>query len=467
MASRSKRAKDPRSAGSHSPLTKDDWPILVKSIQQRKCVLLLGPGVVIDPDHPEADPLPVQLAQRLASKLPKARKGDSPFVSGDLAHVAQRYEREVGRRRGLETAVEEFYRPYRDKTTQLHRDLAALPFPIAISTTPEGYLRNAFQEAGKDLIYDFYHFQPDPRERHSEPHFPTTNPENQPLIYDLCGNLDKTDSLVLTENNLLDFLINVSREKPELHPFVTSQFSDRSVSFLFLGFGFRHWYIRILLHALKAGDHDSSSLALEDGAFFEAPEQQQTTLFFQKGHVIEFRKLSTDFAHDLREKFSEQVAQTQRSKPITPQVPAGAPTVFLCHDDRDKPTAKKFAEELRRYGIGIWFDEQNLRGGDKWENEIQEAVKKVDYVVVLQSPRMLDKVESWFKTEIDYALERQRGFGDLRFTIPVLLETHPKLPLSNLKHLHYIRPPGLAGVGALREAILEDWRKRASLKGTP
>jgi hypothetical protein len=45
----------------------------------------------------------------------------------------------------------------------------------------------------------------------------------------------------------------VTRESPPPHPYVTSRFSDRDTSFLFIGFGFRHWYMRILLHVLKAG----------------------------------------------------------------------------------------------------------------------------------------------------------------------------------------------------------------------
>jgi hypothetical protein len=48
------------------------------------------------------------------------------------------------RRTGLEIAVEDFYTPYRDQTTQLHLDLAALPFTLCISTTPERFLINAF-----------------------------------------------------------------------------------------------------------------------------------------------------------------------------------------------------------------------------------------------------------------------------------------------------------------------------------
>lgn len=451
------------------PLEETDWRVLLKSIRQGKCILLLGPGVAVDPANPQGDPLPVQLAQRLAGELRNAGKGDQLLAVGDLAHVAQTYERAMRKRRaGLELAMEDFYTPYLDQTTQLHLDLAALPFTLCISTTPERFLLNGFRQTPeKKPIYDFYHFQPDPKRPQRSPSTapPTTNPEKHPLIYDLYGSIDETDSLVLTENDLLDFLVSVTRQTPALHPYVTGQFSDPTVSFLFLGFGFRHWYIRILLHALKAGGHESPSLALEDAGFFTAPEHHQTTLFFQSGHAIEFRQFPADFASKLRRQFEQQTAQTQRLKSITAQLPVDAPTAFLCHESRDKPAAEALAEELQKREIKIWLDKQSLRGGDNWAKLIPHVVEKqTDYVVVLQSPRMFDKPESYFKREVHYALERQIGFGDLRFTIPVLLERHPDLPLRDLAKLHCIDLTRPGGVDELAETIHEDWRKRQAMK---
>jgi hypothetical protein len=61
------------------------------------------------------------------------------------------------RRPGLELAVEDFYAPYRSQSTPLHCDLAALPFTLCISTTPERFLLNAFaQTPGRDPMYSFY-----------------------------------------------------------------------------------------------------------------------------------------------------------------------------------------------------------------------------------------------------------------------------------------------------------------------
>ena len=92
--------------------------------------------------------------------------------------------------------------------------------------------------------------------------------------------------------------------------------------------------------------------------------------------------------------------------------------------------------------------------------------KQTQYVVVLQSPRMLDKPESYFWREIHYALERQSGFGPgLRFVIPVLLESHPQLPLAELSQLHVIDLTAPAGIDDLAQAILDDWQTRQILRG--
>jgi TIR domain/SIR2-like domain len=451
-------------------LEESDWRVLLKSIRQGKCIPLLGPGVALDPANPKNPPLSIQLAQRLATELRREGKGNELPATHDLAEVAQIYKHQMRRRRaGLELTTEDFYAPYRDKTTQLHLDLAALPFALCISTTPERFLLNAFdQTLGKKPIYEFYHFQPDPK-RSKPPALaplPTISPERRPLIYDLYGSIEQTDSLVLTENDLLDFLVNVTRQTPPLHAYVTALFSDPTVSFLFLGFGFKQWYMRILLHALKAGGHESQSLALEDTGFFSAPDHQRTTLFFQNGHAIEFRLLPEDFTSELRRRFDQQTLQTQQLKEAIPPPPDNAPIVFLCHENRDKSIAEALTEDFQRRGIKVWLDNQSLRGGDDWTKLIPHVVgKQTDYVVVLQSPQMIDKPEGYFKTEIHYALERQLSFGDFLFTIPVLLEPHPNLPLRDLAHLHWIDFTQPDGPAVLAETIQEDWRKRETIKG--
>lgn len=447
-------------------LEESDWRVLLKSIEQGKCVLFLGPGVAVDPADPQTKPLHIQLARQLAAELVTAGKRDQFAADANLGHVASVYQREMRPkgRAGLELAVEDFYARYREQTTQLHRDLASLPFSLCIGTTPERFLLNAFRETeGKEPIHELYNFDPDPKRVHAVPPLPPSgNSAAQPLIYELYGSLDETRSLVLTENDLLDFLVSVTQQTPPLHPYVTGCLSDPLVSFLFLGFGFHEWHVRILLHALRAGGHELPSLALESENFFISPQHEETTMFFQSTHAIEFRQLPGDFAGELRTRFEER----HNGDKGPPPLPPGAPTVFLCHETRDKPDAERVSRELEGRGIGVWFDKQSLRGGDNWENLIPHVLKKqTDYAVILQSPRMLDKPESYFWQEISFALKRQSGFGpDLRFIIPAVIEPNEQLPVRDLSDIHFIDLTQADGIDALAQTILEDWERRQKMQ---
>ena len=76
----------------------------------------------------------------------------------DLAHVAQLFQHQNDRIE-LEMIVEDFYRSYTGRTTEVHRQLAALPFQLCIDITHAGFLEAAFRDAGKVPVPDFYWFR--------------------------------------------------------------------------------------------------------------------------------------------------------------------------------------------------------------------------------------------------------------------------------------------------------------------
>ncbi|HZC02035.1 MAG TPA: hypothetical protein VE844_11940, partial [Gammaproteobacteria bacterium] len=56
----------------------------------------------------------------------------------------------------------------------------------------------------------------------------------EPLVYDLYGSRTEPESLVLIENDRLEFLVNVIKGSTELPPFIRSQFANSDTSFLFV-----------------------------------------------------------------------------------------------------------------------------------------------------------------------------------------------------------------------------------------
>ncbi len=48
--------------------------------------------------------------------------------------------------------------------------------------------------------------------------------------------------------------------------------------------------------------------------------------------------------------------------------------VFLSYASEDAPAAQRIAERLRAAGIEVWFDREELRGGDAWDRQICERI---------------------------------------------------------------------------------------------
>jgi len=431
-------------------LNETDWWRLIESIHRGNCVLLCGPDVELNPAEPQGGPLASKLARTLAKSLPLPV--NIPHESDDLAHVAQLRYNERENRFDLEFEVKEFYKPLDELTSDFHRDLARLPFTLCLTTSPTHFLSNAFQAVGKIPILEFYHFRKSRLARLSE------TDSQRPIVYHLYGDLSALDSLVLTETDLLEFLVNIVRGAPPLPAYIQGQLADKQTSFLFLGFGFQRWYTRVLLHALQTYHHHHSSIAVEAESFFNNPDTRDAALFFEKEHKIAFRQHSwVQFATELRRRH-EELGPAPTPRKLLPD----GPMVFLCYDTRDRERVRKVEEQLQTLGIGTWRDQQDLRGGDEWDRRIEQVVRKqVDYMLVLQTPNMLHRSESYIHKEIKEALARQDLFDqDQRFLIPAILE--PNAGLERLKYLQSADLTSDEGLRRLAKEIRDDWGRRRS-----
>ena len=438
-------------------LQEREWRRLVETIHRGNCVLVLGPDVVFDPADADCRSLTSRLTEHLAKRLP-----DPPRHSCELPLVAQLYLQQPKLDRyDLEIDVVDFYRPYSGQTSEFHRLLSALPFSLCVTTTPDGFMTNALRDKeDKRPQSAFYDFS-DP----GRPALLTAADADHPIVYGLFGDLSKPSSLVLSEIELLDFLITVVRGDSGLPDFIAAQLTAPQTAFLFIGFGFQRWYARILLHVLQTeGPRSTRSLAMEGDAFFTHPEGELTALFFEQACSIAFRQQGwVDFAADLRRRFE----QTFPLKQPPAELPEDAPKVFLRHDSRDSYRVAALGRRLHTLGVNTWRDRQDLRGGDGWDRRIRQVIhKQVDYVLVCETPNLIGKGESYLHLEIKESLDRQKQFpSDAKFLIPAMLE--PCEVLTDLEHLHRADLTQDAGVQRLAESILEDWRLRQSRRHRP
>ena len=96
--------------------------------------------------------------------------------------------------------------------------------------------------------------------------------------------------------------------------------------------------------------------------------------------------------------------------------------VFLSYSRIDKEKVRSLYQKLRNDGFNIWFDEESLLPGQKWEDVIDNAIRTVSAVVICLSENSIDKA-GYVQKEIKLALEvaDKQPEGKI-FIIPVKLE---------------------------------------------
>jgi TIR domain len=109
------------------------------------------------------------------------------------------------------------------------------------------------------------------------------------------------------------------------------------------------------------------------------------------------------------------------------------PIVFLSYSHEDHVWAKEFAEALKEQGLAIWFDEWELKPGDKTADAMEKALRESQALIFLLGPKSLDKPSLFFEIGAALALKKR--------IIPVLSEgvERSKMPGVLLHRPHVVR----------------------------
>jgi WD40 repeat protein/energy-coupling factor transporter ATP-binding protein EcfA2 len=118
---------------------------------------------------------------------------------------------------------------------------------------------------------------------------------------------------------------------------------------------------------------------------------------------------------------------------VTPAEGIRMSHVFLSHAGADTQAAHQFAEILRRNGLNVWFDKDNLGPGDPWMATIERAISNASAMLVYVG-RL--GVESWVDREVRLGLVRNTQNREAFLLIPVLGEGAEleRLPPFLLQH---------------------------------
>ena len=78
--------------------------------------------------------------------------------------------------------------------------------------------------------------------------------------------------------------------------------------------------------------------------------------------------------------------------------------IFLCHANEDKTQVREVYQRLKTEGFEPWMDEEDLLPGQLWDQEIQRALRKSDFILIFFSQNSVAK-RGYVQREMKLALE--------------------------------------------------------------
>lgn len=437
---------------------------LVAKIHAGECVLVLGPRIAVPASvSPDQVPIDAYLERRLLDDMDEA---GAPLTG--LRDTISRYDQRNGAvvLRGL---YQQLVAGFDNATTELHRDLATLPFRLVLLATPDRMMAKAFNEVGKTGVREAYY---DYSASASDEWLQLPS-EQAPVVYSLFGRHDHPESMVLTDRNLLDYLVKITKEMPKLPDPVRATLRAPSTSFLFVGFGFTSWWLRLLLKVLDVTGVENRllSLAFEDSGSFDQAAREKNKGFFESAGIYiqsgDWGALAKELVARHRATTSVEAARPKAPPPAS--MAGRKPLVFLSYASEDRERIIELGRDLEVRGVSVWQDVKDLRGGEGWLSQIADYIKRVDYFVFIQSSNMDARDASVdasrrggvYNRELALALDHAMDLGERPFVFYVAFGDCPVR--DKLSWLQRQRVDTPEGIEALAGSILEKFAAYAKV----
>lgn len=226
-------------------LTDRDWTILIDRIRDGKCTPFIGSGIYHDL---------YSIRSRIAEQW--AKQYDYPLSnSTDLASVARFLSVEYDPMFAQEELIKElksFPTPKFEDPNDPHSILAALPLPIYITTNYDSFMTEALKKRQRDVQPEVCRWKKSLMDETSFLSDDFSPSVASPSVFHLYGYASNAASLVLTEDDYFQFMINVATDATSTIVPKRIQRAMANASLLLLGYRLDDWDFRVLFHLLAS-----------------------------------------------------------------------------------------------------------------------------------------------------------------------------------------------------------------------
>ena len=120
--------------------------------------------------------------------------------------------------------------------------------------------------------------------------------------------------------------------------------------------------------------------------------------------------------------------------------------VFLSYASQDAEAVERIAVALRAAGVEVWFDQNELVGGDAWDTKIKRQIQSCALFIPVISTSTEQREEGYFRREWNLAAYRTLDMAhDKAFLLPVVIDqtsdAGAKVP-EKFREVQWTRLPG-------------------------
>lgn len=302
---------------------------LINDIAQGKCVLFLGPELLINKEGTYYKSYFKKFVNERSNTYKYFPKDNLFHISSSNLSVATRL---------LKEKIISFYKDAGDEN--ILRLVSQLPFPLILNLAPDNGINTIFKENNLDFQPGYFH----PKFK-DELKKPTAQ---NPIIYNIFGSCEDTQSLIVNHNELFQRVKELMLS--DSIPKVISTFLGEATSYVFLGIEFETWYYQLLLSVLKADNQNINPVRISTMS-----DSNKDIVSVMNSHfLIKFEKRSPlIFMQDLYNKIKVDFAQTLRTE--TPK-PLSAASVYISYAWNDKNLPRTDGQQESNQQREIWVD---------------------------------------------------------------------------------------------------------------
>jgi hypothetical protein len=283
-------------------LSESEWTILIERIRGKKCTPFLGAGASYG-----FLPLGADIAKEWSKEY------DFPLDdSSNLITVAQYValitdpmfpKDKIVKMIEANDKVPDF-----NDGSEPHGILADLPIPVFVTTNYDNFMVLGLRQRNKDVRQELCRWNAYVREMPSVFENGYTPTVANPVVFHLHGYSPVYESLVLTEDDYLDFLVNISKDERLLPPPIQQALMGSSL--LFIGYRIADWNFRVLFRSLarfmETGVRRTHFAVITPPSTTEALKQKAQdylSKYYENIDVRVYWGTAREFAQDLRRRW--------------------------------------------------------------------------------------------------------------------------------------------------------------------